>query len=73
MGVFVVILLVGVAASNPAPQLGDLFSSFTDALSGDDEPGEVNGDYKAVPYTTIQRFEVKLIVKMVPKCYGNLK
>merc|ERR1712193_366815 len=57
MRVFIVILLVGVAASNPAPQLGDLFSSFTDALSGDDEPGEVNGDYKAVPYTTIQKFK----------------
>jgi len=57
MRVFIVILLVGVAASNPAPQLGDLFSSFSDALSGDDEPEEVNGDYKAVPYTTIQKFE----------------
>merc|ERR1711971_1039638 len=57
MRVFLVILLVGVAASNPAPQLGDLFSSFSDALSGDDEPGEVNGDYKAVPYTTIQKFK----------------
>merc|ERR1712193_78372 len=57
MGVFILILLVGVAASNPAPQLGDLFSSFSDALSGDDEPGEVNGDYKAVPYTTIQKFK----------------
>merc|ERR1712112_218280 len=57
MRVFIVILLVGVAASNPAPQLGDLFSSFTDALAGDDEPGEVNGDYKAVPYTTIQKFK----------------
>merc|ERR1712193_115612 len=57
MRVFLVIFLVGVASSNPAPQLGDLFSSFSDALSGDDEPGEVNGDYKAVPYTTIQTFE----------------
>jgi len=57
MRVFLVILLVGFAASNPAPQLGDLFSSFTDTLSGDDEPGEVNGDYKAVPYTTIQKFK----------------
>merc|ERR1739844_813101 len=27
------------------------------ALSGDDEPGEVNGDYEQVPYTTLKKFD----------------
>jgi len=57
MRFFALVLLVAVASANPAPQLGNIFSSFTDALSGDDEPGEVDGDYKAVPYTTIKKFK----------------
>lgn len=57
MRFFALVLLVAVASANPAPQLGNIFSSFTDALSGDDEPGEVDGDYKAVPYTLIQKFK----------------
>ena len=31
------------------------------ALSGDDEPGEVNGDYEQVPYTTLKKFDVSFL------------
>eukprot|EP00091_Calanus_sinicus_P021722 TRINITY_DN655_c1_g1_i3.p1 TRINITY_DN655_c1_g1~~TRINITY_DN655_c1_g1_i3.p1 ORF type:complete len:259 (-),score=99.82 TRINITY_DN655_c1_g1_i3:53-829(-) len=52
----IALLLLGVAASSPVPQpqLGAL-KSLLESLSGDDSPGEVNGDYQQVPYETIQK------------------
>merc|ERR1719233_67183 len=49
-----IILFVGAASA--APQ----FSQFKDllkGLTGEDEPGEVNGDYEQVPYTVIEKFD----------------
>ena len=37
------------------PQLGGL----TDLLSGDEEAGEVNGDYEQVPYDVINKLDVR--------------
>jgi len=51
---FLTILFLGAATA--APQ----FSQFKDllkGLTGEDEPGEVNGDYEQVPYTVIQKFD----------------
>merc|ERR1711997_58519 len=42
-------------ATMAAPQLEGL-KGLLSTLSGDDQPGEVNGDYEQVPYTTIQKF-----------------
>ena len=47
-----VVLLV--ASASAAPQISNIFK----ALSGDDEPGEVNGDYESVPYTTLKKYDV---------------
>merc|ERR1740137_204702 len=49
-----IILFLGAASA--APQL-EQFKNLFKSLSGDDEPGEVNGDYQQVPYTTIQKFD----------------
>jgi len=51
-----IILFLGAASA--APQL-EQFKNLFKSLSGDDEPGEVNGDYQQVPYTTIQKFDVR--------------
>merc|ERR1712032_280323 len=44
------------ASASAAPQFEGLKNIFS-ALSGDDEPGEVNGDYEQVPYTTLKQFD----------------
>merc|ERR1712029_1309627 len=46
-------LLVCVTA---APQWDGL-KSLTESLSGDDKPGEVNGDYQQVPYELLQKLD----------------
>merc|ERR1711914_63143 len=50
------IFLLVLASASAAPQFEGLKSIFS-ALSGDDEPGEVNGDYEQVPYTTLKKFD----------------
>merc|ERR1712098_715811 len=45
-----------VASASAAPQFGGL-KKLVSSLSGDEAPGEVNGDYEQVPYETIQMFE----------------
>merc|ERR1712002_1124717 len=51
-----VLSLLGCAAASPVPQpqLGAL-KGLPESLSGDESPGEVNGDYQEVPYETIQK------------------
>merc|ERR1712107_524038 len=44
------------ASASSAPQFEGLKNIFS-ALSGDDQPGEVNGDYEQVPYTTLKKFD----------------
>ena len=59
---FLTILFLG--AVSAAPQ----FSQFKDllkGLTGEDEPGEVNGDYEQVPYTVIQKFDVSWVSKRI--------
>merc|ERR1712142_187932 len=56
MKVSAVLALVGVVAAGPAPQLAGL-KGLLESLSGDDSPGEVNGDYQQVPYETIQKLD----------------
>merc|ERR1711872_652950 len=56
MKVSAVLALVGVVAASPAPQLAGL-KGLLESLSGDDSPGEVNGDYQQVPYETIQKLD----------------
>merc|ERR1712098_638932 len=56
MKVSAVLALVGVVAAGPAPQMGGL-KGLLESLSGDDSPGEVNGDYQQVPYETIQKLD----------------
>jgi len=56
----VVLLLVAMTVtaapqSPESPQSSNL-QSFISQLSGDDRPGEVNGDNEQVPYTTLQKF-----------------
>merc|ERR1712203_1244443 len=50
------IFLFVLASASGAPQFEGLKNIFS-ALSGDDEPGEVNGDYEQVPYTTLKQFD----------------
>merc|ERR1711997_769911 len=50
-------VLMMATATMAAPQLEGL-KGLLSTLSGDDQPGEVNGDYEQVPYTTIQKFNV---------------
>jgi len=45
-----------VASASAAPQFDGL-KKLVSSLSGDEAPGEVNGDYEQVPYETIQMFE----------------
>merc|ERR1712025_341574 len=56
MKVAAVLALVGVVAAGPAPQLAGL-KGLLESLSGDDSPGEDNGDYQQVPYETIQKLD----------------
>ena len=51
------IFFLVLASASAAPQFEGLKNIFS-ALSGDDEPGEVNGDYEQVPYTTLKKFDV---------------
>merc|ERR1711920_535858 len=48
-------VLVLVASVSPAPQFGGL-KSLVKSLTGDDKPGEVNGDYEQVPYEVLGKF-----------------
>merc|ERR1711944_288910 len=50
------IFLLVLASASGAPQFEGLKDIFS-ALSGDDEAGEVNGDYEQVPYTTLKQFD----------------
>ena len=52
-----VTLLLLVGSTFAAPQF-EQFKDLLKSLAGSDEPGEVNGDYEQVPYTTIQKFDV---------------
>merc|ERR1712192_4277 len=45
-----------VVLASASPQFEGLKNIFS-ALSGDDEAGEVNGDYEQVPYTTLKQFD----------------
>merc|ERR1712108_117702 len=56
MGMKASIFLLVLASASAAPQFEGLKNIFS-ALSGDDEPGEVNGDYEQVPYTTLKKFD----------------
>merc|ERR1712038_1288265 len=47
--------LVLVASVAPAPQFGGL-KSLVKSLTGDDKPGEVNGDYEQVPYEMLTKY-----------------
>merc|ERR1712179_196866 len=50
------IFLLVLASASAAPQFEGLKNIFS-ALSGDDQPGEVNGDYEQVPYNTLKKFD----------------
>merc|ERR1712113_1239676 len=50
------IFLLVLASASAKPQFEGLKDIFS-ALSGDDEAGEVNGDYEKVPYTTLKQFD----------------
>ena len=56
MKLFLIILILD--AVSPAPQFSQL-QDLLKSLIGEDEPGEVNGDYEQVPYTVIQTFDVR--------------
>merc|ERR1712045_882730 len=49
-----VLAVAGVVTPHPAPQLGAL-KGLLESLSGDDKPGEVNGDYQQVPYEVLAK------------------
>merc|ERR1739838_87215 len=49
-------LFLFLGSASAAPQLSGI-TSFFSSLAGDEEPGEVNGDYQQVPYTVIQKFQ----------------
>ena len=51
--------LVLVASVAPAPQFGGL-KSLVKSLTGDDKPGEVNGDYEQVPYEVLAKYKVSV-------------
>jgi len=50
------LIIFFLGSASPAPQF-EQFKDLLKGLAGDDEPGEVNGDYEQVPYTTIQKFD----------------
>merc|ERR1712242_298482 len=49
------VVLVFVASVAPAPQFSGL-KSLVKSLTGEDKPGEVNGDYEQVPYEVLGKF-----------------
>merc|ERR1711979_71600 len=49
------VVSVFVASVAPAPQFSGL-KSLVKSLTGDDKPGEVNGDYEQVPYEVLGKF-----------------
>merc|ERR1712088_735557 len=49
------VVLVSVASVAPAPQFSGL-KSLVKSLTGEDKPGEVNGDYEQVPYEVLGKF-----------------
>ena len=53
------VVLVFVASVAPAPQFSGL-KSLVKSLTGDDKPGEVNGDYEQVPYEVLGKFNVSV-------------
>ena len=58
VGAAAVLVLALAGVVHPAPQLGAL-KGLLESLSGDDKPGEVNGDYQQVPYETLQKLDVR--------------
>ena len=58
VGAAAVLVLAVAGVVHPAPQLGAL-KGLLESLSGDDKPGEVNGDYQQVPYETLQKLDVR--------------
>merc|ERR1712055_197277 len=50
------IFFLVLASASAAPQFEGL-KDILEALSGDQEPGEVNGDYEQVPYTTLKKYD----------------
>ena len=57
------VVLVSVASVSPAPQFGGL-KSLVKSLTGEDKPGEVNGDYEQVPYSVLAKFNVSVCLVM---------
>jgi len=56
-GAIALVFLGAVAASPvPAPQLGAL-KKLLEGLTGNDSPGEVNGDYEQAPYEVLQKLD----------------
>ena len=53
------LVLVFVASVTPAPQFSGL-KSLVKSLTGEDKPGEVNGDYEQVPYEVLGKFNVSV-------------
>jgi len=51
------IILCLVSSVTLAPQWANNLKSLVGELSGEEEAGEVNGDYEQVPYEVIQKFE----------------
>merc|ERR1712198_220108 len=51
------VILCLVSSVTLAPQWANNLKSLVGELSGDEEAGEVNGDYEQVPYEVIQKFE----------------
>ena len=66
MKIFLIILFLG--AVTAAPQLSQ-FKNLLNDLAGDDEPGEVDGDYEQVPYTVIQKYDV--VCYKLPLLFAN--
>merc|ERR1711997_1016641 len=56
VGAAAVLVLAVAGVVHPAPQLGAL-KGLLESLTGDDKPGEVNGDYQQVPYETLQKLD----------------
>ena len=52
------VILCLVSSVTLAPQWANNLKSLVGELSGDEEAGEVKGDYEQVPYEVIQKFEV---------------
>ena len=64
-------ILVLVASVSPAPQFGGL-KSLVKSLTGDDKPGEVNGDYEQVPYTVLAKYNVSIVLLQPNREYRGI-